>query len=211
MRIENKNKINCFIFLFFLYSQKLLVTNLKIMKRSEFLKIMGATALGAAFAPSILANGKSDNKSRIEAHIKELKASVKKPVTFLVLGAGNRGNVYAGYAQRYPDCMKIVGVADTNRLRLENMSNEHDVPQENRFTDWKEALDRPKMADAIVLSLPDNLAQECFRGGVPCAALCPLFHRPHRDYRLGRNRPTHQHTASRAYTIWTHGPLLCAG
>ena len=119
------------------------------MKRSEFLKLMGLTAVGAAFAPSILANGKSDNVQHIDAQIKDLKATVDRPVTFLVLGAGNRGNVYAGYAKRYPDCMKIVGVADINRL-----------PQENRFTDWKEALARPKMADAIVLSLPDNLHYE---------------------------------------------------
>ena len=130
------------------------------MKRSEFLKLMGLTAVGAAFAPSILANGKSDNVQHIDAQIKDLKASVDRPVTFLVLGAGNRGNVYAGYAKRYPDCMKIVGVADINRLRLENMSEDHNVPQENRFTDWKEALARPKMADAIVLSLPDNLHYE---------------------------------------------------
>ena len=88
------------------------------MKRSEFLKLMGLTAVGAAFAPSILANGKSDNVQHIDAQIKDLKASVDRPVTFLVLGAGNRGNVYAGYAKRYPDCMKIVGVADINRLRL---------------------------------------------------------------------------------------------
>lgn len=130
------------------------------MKRSEFLKLMGLTAVGAAFAPSILANGKSDNVQHIDAQIKDLKATVDRPVTFLVLGAGNRGNVYAGYAKRYPNCMKIVGVADINRLRLENMSEDHNVPQENRFTDWKEALARPKMADAIVLSLPDNLHYE---------------------------------------------------
>ena len=121
------------------------------MKRSEFLKLMGLTAVGAAFAPSILANGKSDNVQHIDAQIKDLKASVNRPVTFLVLGAGNRGNVYAGYAKRYPDCMKIVGVADINRLRLENMSEDHNVPQENRFTDWKEALARPKMARDLAL------------------------------------------------------------
>ena len=75
------------------------------MKRSEFLKVMGLTAVGAAFAPSILANGKqTNNVSRIATDIKDLKANVNRPVTFLVLGAGNRGSVYAGYAKKYPDC-----------------------------------------------------------------------------------------------------------
>ncbi len=54
------------------------------MKRSEFLKVMGLTAVGAAFAPSILANGKqTNNVSRIATDIKDLKASVNRPVTFL--------------------------------------------------------------------------------------------------------------------------------
>ena len=45
------------------------------MKRSEFLKVMGLTAVGAAFAPSILANGKqTNNVSRIATDIKDLKA-----------------------------------------------------------------------------------------------------------------------------------------
>ena len=92
------------------------------MKRSEFLKVMGLTAVGAAFAPSILAKGKqTNNVSRIATDIKDLKANVNRPITFLVLGAGNRGSVYAGYAKKYPDCMKIVGVADKNQLRLKSM------------------------------------------------------------------------------------------
>ena len=128
------------------------------MKRSEFLKVMGLTAVGAAFAPSILANGKqTNNVSRIATDIKDLKANVNRPVTFLVLGAGNRGSVYAGYAKKYPDCMKIVGVADKNQFRLKSMAEDHDVPEENRFTDWKEALNKTKFADAVIISLPDNL------------------------------------------------------
>lgn len=53
--------------------------------------------------------------------------------------------------------MKIVGVADKNQLRLKSMAEDHDVPEENRFTDWKEALNKTKFADAVIISLPDNL------------------------------------------------------
>ena len=31
--------------------------------------------------------------------------------------------------------MKIVGVADKNQLRLKSMAEDHDVLEENRFTD----------------------------------------------------------------------------
>lgn len=109
------------------------------MKRSEFLKVMGLTAVGAAFAPSILANGKqTNNVSRIATDIKDLKASVNRPVTFLVLGAGNRGSVYAGYAKKYPDCMKIVGVADKNQLRLKSMGRRPRCPGRKQIYRWKE-------------------------------------------------------------------------
>lgn len=37
------------------------------------------------------------------------------------------------------------------------MAEDHDVPEENRFTDWKEALNKTKFADAVIISLPDNL------------------------------------------------------
>ena len=37
-----------------------------------------------------------------------------KPVTAVVIGAGNRGNVYAGYALKYPKELKIVGRCRTD-------------------------------------------------------------------------------------------------
>ena len=52
---------------------------------------------------------------------------------------------------------KIEGVADKNQLRLKSMAEDHDVQEENRFTDWKEALNKTKFADAVIISLPDNL------------------------------------------------------
>ena len=70
------------------------------MKRSEFLKVMGLTAVGAAFAPSILsANGQTTNIISGRHRRKRPQANVNRPITFLVLGAGNRGSVYAGYAK----------------------------------------------------------------------------------------------------------------
>ena len=86
------------------------------MKRSEFLKVMGLTAVGAAFAPSILANGKqTNNVSRIATDIKDLKANVNRPITFLVLGAGNRGSVYSLNEKKKPDCKKIERISDKKK------------------------------------------------------------------------------------------------
>ena len=42
---------------------------------------------------------------------------MKQLKTFIIVGAGNRANIYASYAKTHPDEMKIVGVADPNPLR----------------------------------------------------------------------------------------------
>ena len=38
--------------------------------------------------------------------------SIDNPVTAIVLGAGNRGNVYGRYAVAFPKDVKMVGVAE---------------------------------------------------------------------------------------------------
>ena len=56
-----------------------------------------------------------------------------KPVTAVVLGAGNRGSVYANYAKEHPDELQIVAIAEPRRDRLDRLADELSVPAENRF------------------------------------------------------------------------------
>jgi len=80
-----------------------------------------------------------------------------QPVRVITLGAGNRGNVYGNYAVRYPEEMDIVGVAEPIPLRNERYATKHNIPAENRFPTWERVFDRPKFADAVIISTPDNL------------------------------------------------------
>ena len=130
------------------------------MNRLEFLKIMGFSVAGAMAFPELMAENLPGNEAKIKrmnSQLKGLKADVEKPVTVIILGAGQRGSVYASYAKEYPECMTVVGVADNNPARLEKMSQEHNVPRERQFTDWADALKQAKFADAVVISLPDNM------------------------------------------------------
>ena len=43
---------------------------------------------------------------------------IKAPVTAILVGAGNRGTIYADYSISYPGELKIVAVADPNIERL---------------------------------------------------------------------------------------------
>lgn len=148
------------------------------MDRLEFLKRMGMLVAGATVldfdATAKTMNGiEGEMDAEIDADIPEIAASSKintpvtsldagltKPVTVLVIGAGNRGRTYARYAQMFPNSMKVVGVADTNPNRRAAMAKNHKIAKENIFSDFNEALSKPKMADAVVIATPDNLHYE---------------------------------------------------
>lgn len=82
---------------------------------------------------------------------------VDKPITAIVIGAGKRGNIYGNYALHFPDQVKMVGVAEPNPIRNERFSGNHRIPPENRFTTWQEVFQRPRFADAVIISNPDQL------------------------------------------------------
>jgi predicted dehydrogenase len=84
-------------------------------------------------------------------------SDIDKPITAITLGAGSRGNVYGNYGIQFPKELNIIGVAEPITLRNERYTEKHNIPEENRFTTWEHVFNRPKFADAIIISTPDNL------------------------------------------------------
>ena len=142
------------------------------MDRLEFLKRLGMLTVGASLVgvdakamisdsdvledaiPEIAASDKIGTK------ITGLEAVVPEPVTVMVIGAGSRGSTYARYAEKFPNAMKVVGVADLNPYRREKMQKAHNIPAENIFENFNEALSKPKLANAVIIATPDNLHYE---------------------------------------------------
>ncbi|MEZ4919182.1 MAG: Gfo/Idh/MocA family oxidoreductase [Saprospiraceae bacterium] len=83
--------------------------------------------------------------------------ALDKPITAITLGAGARGNVYGGYALSYPGELDIVGVAEPIPIRNERYTEKHAIPEENRFVTWEHVFQRPKFADAVLITTPDDL------------------------------------------------------
>ncbi|KAL1925226.1 uncharacterized protein VTP21DRAFT_109 [Calcarisporiella thermophila] len=79
------------------------------------------------------------------------------PITLTILGAGQRGNVYASYALKYPERLRIVAVAEPNKIRREKMAKQHNIPHENVVSDWRDLAQRPRLSDAIAICLLDDL------------------------------------------------------
>lgn len=80
-----------------------------------------------------------------------------KPITAITLGAGARGNVYGNFAYANPDKLDIIGVAEPIAIRNERYTQKHKIVDENRFPTWEDVFKRPKFADAIIITTPDNL------------------------------------------------------
>ncbi len=138
------------------------------MDRLEFLKRLGALTVGASLIGvdvKAMTTESEDipeiaSEAKIKTKMPEMDANLDKPVTVMVIGAGGRGRTYANYAQKFPNSMKVVGVADLNPDRRKAMAKKHNIPAENQFGHFNEALSKPKFADAVVIATPDNLHYE---------------------------------------------------
>ena len=74
-----------------------------------------------------------------------------------LIGAGERGaNCYAPYALKYPAEVKFVCVAEPLDERRDTFGNAHGIPQADRFSDWKEMLDKNYELDGIIIATQDR-------------------------------------------------------
>ncbi|CAG8505620.1 7844_t:CDS:10, partial [Scutellospora calospora] len=80
-----------------------------------------------------------------------------KPITISIVGAGQRGSVYARYTKIEPQWAKVVAVAEPVEHRRRMMAELYNIPEENVFTDWEEMIKRPKLSDAVIIATFDNL------------------------------------------------------
>ncbi|MCC7307175.1 MAG: Gfo/Idh/MocA family oxidoreductase [Acidobacteria bacterium] len=125
------------------------------VNRRELIKTL-SLSLGAGLALPNFAFSESDLTTETEKVFRS-DLQLDKPVTAITLGAGARGNVYGNYAVRYPENLDIVGVAEPIKIRNERYTKKHNIPDANRFDTWERVFERPKFADAIIITTPDNL------------------------------------------------------
>lgn len=76
-------------------------------------------------------------------------------VTVVLVGAGQRGNIYSSYAAINPQ-MKLVAVAEPNDYRRETFSKKYGA---KGFKDYKEIS--TKIADCVLICCQDALHTEC--------------------------------------------------
>ena len=127
------------------------------MNRRNLIKNVGLAFGAVAIGKKDMTTDADENVVRYTIPVNPLHRPMAKPVTAITLGAGNRGNVYGGFAASFPDQLKIIGVAEPIPFRNNRYTKIHGIPDNNRFKTWEDVFTRPKFADAIIITTPDNL------------------------------------------------------
>jgi predicted dehydrogenase len=118
--------------------------------RRDAIKLFGLAAGGTALKIPDLKKLLGE-----ESHPEHI--TLTRPITAITLGAGARGNVYGNYAFNNPGEISIVGVAEPIPLRNRRYADKHKIPDEHRFVTWEHVFQKPKFADAIIITTPDHL------------------------------------------------------
>ena len=82
---------------------------------------------------------------------------MKKQITVVLLGAGNRADVYASVSLESPEKLKVVGIVDPDPIRRELMRKKYGVSEENCFENVYDFVKIPKFADAVINATMDEL------------------------------------------------------
>ncbi|MEE1042482.1 MAG: Gfo/Idh/MocA family oxidoreductase [Clostridia bacterium] len=80
-----------------------------------------------------------------------------KQISVVLVGAGNRANVYAELALRKPEMLRVVGIVDPDPVRTKIIRERYSVPTENCFSSVDEFVKRDKFADAVINGTMDHL------------------------------------------------------
>ncbi|MFX0098403.1 MAG: Gfo/Idh/MocA family protein [Candidatus Hodarchaeota archaeon] len=106
-----------------------------------------------------------------------------KPVQFALFGAGTRGELDLGYFfDKLKKDIKYCAVAEPDPYRRKQFIERFKIPEENAFEDYKELLEKPKLADAIINALPCKLHHDstaaALEAGYDVLLEKPMAHTP---------------------------------
>ncbi len=82
---------------------------------------------------------------------------MNKQIKVVLLGAGNRADVYASVSMDHPDKINVVGIVDPDPVRRELMRKKYNVEAGNCYDDVSEFVKREKFADAVINGTMDHL------------------------------------------------------
>ena len=80
-----------------------------------------------------------------------------KKVSIALIGAGQRGGIYASYALSHPEELRVAAVAEPDKDKREAFGRLYGIPENMCYSTWEELLSAPKTADAVLVCTQDNM------------------------------------------------------
>ena len=77
-------------------------------------------------------------------------------MTYILIGAGQRGRRYSGEALRFDD-MEMVAVADPNEISRNFIRERHGLQEEMCFASYQDVLSREKFADVAMICRSESV------------------------------------------------------
>lgn len=81
---------------------------------------------------------------------------MSKPISVIIMGLGNRGAKYAKLMSVDPDHYQVVGIAEPDPARRDEIRDIFGLSEDACFTSWREILKQSKMADLAVIATMDD-------------------------------------------------------
>jgi predicted dehydrogenase len=78
-------------------------------------------------------------------------------VKAVIIGAGQRANIYASYAKKNPKKLEIVGVVEPDSIRREIIADKFNIPVQYCFEALDQFIEVPKFADAVINGTMDEI------------------------------------------------------
>lgn len=81
-----------------------------------------------------------------------------RTLTAVLLGAGSRGRyIYGPYAEKFPNELKIVAVAEPDDERRNRFAEIHRIAPEHVYDSWEKVFDQGQMADVMIIATLDRM------------------------------------------------------
>jgi predicted dehydrogenase len=105
------------------------------------------------------------------------------PTKFALFGAGTRGELDLGYFfEKNREEIQYSAVAEPDPIRQKHFAERFKIPEKNIFNDWRDLLEKPKLADAIINALPCHMHHEstiaALKAGYDVLLEKPIAHTP---------------------------------
>ncbi len=82
---------------------------------------------------------------------------VMEPIEAVLVGAGQRGtDAFGAFARKNPAELKFVAVAEPHEGRRKRFAEQHGIPAERQFADYREMFARPRIAPVCVNATMDK-------------------------------------------------------